>query len=231
MKRTIAVSIAVCTPLFLLAGSAAAASEPTAEELRFTIDNLWVLIASFLVFIMHPGFATLEAGLTRAKNTVNILFKNVSIVAIGLLTYAAVGFSLMYPGESFAGGVFGFAGFGLTPPEGAAGYIAVDKRPGVTDDEGRTLAAWLQDLLGTPPGGGEWIARSRDIYWVEEPLSESALECVGAELLGNPLIHAFSCGDPAVKYSTRDAASPATDCQKYLLRALNPLGSFSTSFL
>ncbi|MEL6546469.1 MAG: ammonium transporter, partial [Myxococcota bacterium] len=46
-------------------------------------------------------------------NTVNILFKNVSVVSIGLLTYALVGFNLMYPGEAFAGGFFGFAGFGI----------------------------------------------------------------------------------------------------------------------
>ena len=76
------------------------------------------MIATILVFIMHLGFATLEAGLTRAKNTVNILFKNTIIPAIGLLTYAFVGFNLMYPGADFTGSMFGFAGFGLTLPEG-----------------------------------------------------------------------------------------------------------------
>lgn len=76
------------------------------------------MISTILVFIMHLGFATLEAGLTRAKNTVNILFKNTIIPTIGLLTYAFVGFNLMYPGADFAGSVFGFAGFGLTLPEG-----------------------------------------------------------------------------------------------------------------
>ena len=82
----------------------------------FTINNLWILISAFLVFMMHLGFATLESGLTRSKNTVNILFKNVSIIAIGLLTYALCGFNLMYPGEF--NGFFGFAGFGLTNPSG-----------------------------------------------------------------------------------------------------------------
>ena len=53
--------------------------------------------------------------MTQAKNTVNILFKNISIVAIGLLTYAVVGFNLMYPGDFALEGVFGFAGFGLDP--------------------------------------------------------------------------------------------------------------------
>jgi len=84
----------------------------------FTINNLWMLISTLLIFIMHLGFATLEAGLTRAKNTVNILFKNTLIPAIGLLTYALVGFNLMYPGAEFAGSLFGFSGFGLSLPEG-----------------------------------------------------------------------------------------------------------------
>lgn len=75
------------------------------------------MISTILVFIMHLGFATLEAGLTRAKNTVNILFKNTIIPAIGLLTYAFIGFNLMYPGADFAGSIFGFAGFGLSLPE------------------------------------------------------------------------------------------------------------------
>ena len=87
----------------------------------FTINNTWMLIAAFLVFIMHLGFASLEAGLTQAKNTVNILFKNVSIVAIGILTYAVCGFNLMYPGNF--NGYFGFAGFGINAPDGAAGLI------------------------------------------------------------------------------------------------------------
>ncbi len=76
------------------------------------------MISTLLIFIMHLGFATLEAGLTRAKNTVNILFKNTIIPALGLLTYAFVGFNLMYPGADFAGSFFGFSGFGLALPEG-----------------------------------------------------------------------------------------------------------------
>ena len=47
-----------------------------AELVNFKVDNLWIMIAGCLVFIMHLGFASLESGLTRPKNTVNILFKN-----------------------------------------------------------------------------------------------------------------------------------------------------------
>jgi ammonium transporter, Amt family len=60
---------------------------------------LWTVIAAALVFIMHLGFATLETGLTQSKNTVNILFKNVFIICIGLLTYAVIGFNTHYPGD------------------------------------------------------------------------------------------------------------------------------------
>ncbi|WP_082161686.1 ammonium transporter [Rufibacter radiotolerans] len=84
----------------------------------FVINNVWMMVSIFLVFIMHLGFATLESGLARSKNTVNILFKNSMIPPLGLLAYALWGFSLMYPGADFAGSFFGFAGFGITLPEG-----------------------------------------------------------------------------------------------------------------
>lgn len=84
----------------------------------FTINNLWMMVATILVFIMHLGFASLEAGLTRAKNTVNILFKNTIIPAIGLLTYAFVGFNLMYPGDDFIGSFFGLTSVGISLPVG-----------------------------------------------------------------------------------------------------------------
>jgi ammonium transporter, Amt family len=65
----------------------------------FTISTLWTLIAAGLVFLMHLGFATLESGLTQSKNAVNVLFKNVFIICMGIFTYALWGFNAMYPGE------------------------------------------------------------------------------------------------------------------------------------
>lgn len=73
----------------------------SAEYGVFTVHNLWMMIAAGLVFIMHLGFATVESGLTQSKNTVNILFKNTFIPCIGLLTYALIGFNLMYPGDNW----------------------------------------------------------------------------------------------------------------------------------
>ncbi len=85
----------------------------------FVANNVWMMLAAGLVFIMHLGFATLESGLTRAKNTTNILFKNTFIISIGILTYALMGFNLMYPGDFSLGSWFGFGGFGIsTGPEG-----------------------------------------------------------------------------------------------------------------
>jgi len=92
------------------------------NDALFTANNVWMLVATVLVFIMHLGFASLEAGFVQRKNTVNILFKNAMIIAIGLLTYYFVGFNLMYPGYN-EGGLIAFSGFGLSMPEGAAGAI------------------------------------------------------------------------------------------------------------
>ncbi len=77
------------------------------------------MICTALVFFMHLGFAFLEIGLTRQKNTINILFKNIFIITVGLLLYSLVGFNLMYPGfAEGSSGFFGFAGFGIAAPEG-----------------------------------------------------------------------------------------------------------------
>ena len=73
------------------------------EEAIFTVNNVWMMICTALVFLMHLGFSLLEIGLTRQKNTINILFKNVFILSAGLILYALVGFNLMYPGSFIAG--------------------------------------------------------------------------------------------------------------------------------
>ncbi len=84
----------------------------------FTANNVWMMVCTALVFFMHTGFAFLEIGLTRQKNTINILFKNIFIITAGLLLYYIGGFNLMYPGfEDGSLGIFEFAGFGIDPPE------------------------------------------------------------------------------------------------------------------
>ena len=83
-----------------------------------TTNNVWMMICTALVFFMHLGFSFLEIGLTRQKNTINILFKNFFVITMGLLVYCGFGFNLMYPGDfGIIDGVLGFAGFGLDPGE------------------------------------------------------------------------------------------------------------------
>ena len=65
------------------------------------------------MIFMQPGFAMVEAGFNASKNTVNILFKNVMDLCIGVLLFYFVGYGLMYPGDAFAGGYFGFGQFGI----------------------------------------------------------------------------------------------------------------------
>ncbi|MDH5674689.1 MAG: ammonium transporter [Myxococcales bacterium] len=106
---------------------AAALADDGVTTGQFVANNVWMMMSAALVFIMHLGFASLEAGLTRAKNTVNILFKNTFIICVGLLTYYVIGFGLMYPGDF--NGYLGFAGpflpvpdNGNTPDYASGGY-------------------------------------------------------------------------------------------------------------
>ena len=80
-----------------------------------TTNNVWMMLCAALVFFMHLGFSFLEIGLTRQKNTINILFKNFFIITMGLITYCLIGFNLMYPGDFniIGNGILGFAGPGL----------------------------------------------------------------------------------------------------------------------
>ncbi|WP_299765242.1 ammonium transporter [uncultured Dokdonia sp.] len=95
-----------------------------------TTNNVWMMICTALVFFMHLGFAFLEIGLTRQKNTINILFKNIFIITVGLLLYCLVGFNLMYPGDF--NGYIGFAGFGLDAPLTDAGTLDLAYNKGYT---------------------------------------------------------------------------------------------------
>nr|WP_319998851.1 ammonium transporter [uncultured Draconibacterium sp.] len=76
--------------------------EETLQGLQIGIDNMWLLVAAFLVMFMQPGFALVEAGFTRSKNTANILMKNLMDFSIGSILYWAIGFTIMY-GDSIGG--------------------------------------------------------------------------------------------------------------------------------
>ena len=95
-------------------------------DAMLTANNVWMMLATALVFIMHLGFAGVEAGFGQTKNTVNILFKNTLTPIIGIITYFILGFNLMYPGFEIPGWI-GFAGFGLetsTTADNTVGYAS-----------------------------------------------------------------------------------------------------------
>ena len=99
---------------------------------QFWANNTWMMVCAGLVFIMHLGFAALETGLTRAKNCVNILFKNTFIICIGLISYYVIGWGLMYPGDWIIDGVLGFGGLGVSIDE-AAGDLTQKYNVGYTE--------------------------------------------------------------------------------------------------
>lgn len=69
-------------------------------ELTMIVDTLWVFLAAILVFFMNLGFASLEAGMARSKNTVNILSKNFIVFAVSSLGFILLGWGLMFGGDN-----------------------------------------------------------------------------------------------------------------------------------
>jgi Amt family ammonium transporter len=121
-----AVALLAAQPVF------AQDSGPVDEALR-GVNTVWVLVTAFLVFFMQAGFAFVEAGLTRSKNTVNILFKNVIDFVFATLAFWAIGYAFMFGAD--AGGFIGTSGFILDP----AGQSDVAGLP--------VMAFWLFQLV------------------------------------------------------------------------------------
>ncbi|HCA78417.1 MAG TPA: ammonia permease [Bacteroidetes bacterium] len=92
-------------------------------EQKIVFDTIWVLITAMLVFFMNTGFAMVESGFARAKNTVNILSKNFIVFAISSIAYWVVGWGLMFGnGNGFIGieGIVGLSGADNSPATGDA---------------------------------------------------------------------------------------------------------------
>lgn len=79
-------------------------------ELQYAMDTFYFLICGALVMWMAAGFAMLEAGLVRSKNTTEILTKNVALFAIACTMYLIIGYELMYDGGMFLSGITTVAG-------------------------------------------------------------------------------------------------------------------------
>jgi ammonium transporter, Amt family len=84
------------------------------SDMAASADTVWVLLAAALVMFMQPGFAMVEAGFTRAKNSANILMKNIMDFSFGSLFFWLIGFSIMYGtgNGGFMGSIY-FFGSGI----------------------------------------------------------------------------------------------------------------------
>jgi Amt family ammonium transporter len=114
-----------CSALMFLVcvTSASSAHAKTAEELTVALDTIWVLVTASLVFFMNLGFALVESGFCRAKNTVNILSKNFIVFAISCLAFYLFGWGLMFGnGSGFIGaeGLLAIRGADNSPAMGDA---------------------------------------------------------------------------------------------------------------
>jgi Amt family ammonium transporter len=88
-------------------------------ELSYALDTFYFLVCGALVMWMAAGFTMLEEGLVRAKNTAEILTKNVALYAIACIMYMVCGYAIMYGGDIFLSGI---AGDGVTGAEEPATY-------------------------------------------------------------------------------------------------------------
>jgi ammonium transporter, Amt family len=91
-------------------------------ELQYALDTFYFLVCGALVMWMAAGFAMLEAGLVRAKNTTEILTKNVALFAVACTMYMVCGYSIMYGGGDFTMFLSGIVGDGVAGAEEPATY-------------------------------------------------------------------------------------------------------------
>ncbi|MDR0395403.1 MAG: ammonium transporter [Tannerella sp.] len=103
-KLIISATIGLLTTATAMAKEAGTADTATTlPDLAAGLNTVWMLLAAMLVFFMQPGFALVEAGFTRSKNTANILMKNLCDFSFGSLLYWSIGFGIMFGAGGFTG--------------------------------------------------------------------------------------------------------------------------------
>ncbi len=105
--------LALCVAFFAAPVHAEDAMEnaKAIEGLQTNLNIVWTCVAAFLVFFMQAGFAMVESGFTRSKNSVNILMKNLMDFSIGSIAFFLIGFGLMF---GVSNGFFGTTNFLLS---------------------------------------------------------------------------------------------------------------------
>lgn len=131
------VMTASTTPATDEAAPAEAAAEEPAPMLSQEVANImWLCLAAFLVFFMQAGFAMVESGLTRAKNSVNIMMKNLLDFCFGAVLFWMLGYAIMYSSGDF--NIFGF--------DTSLSFLGSANAP--TDNAGYgSSAAWLFQVV------------------------------------------------------------------------------------
>ncbi len=178
MKRLLKLGVVTSVLLVGAATPAYAQDALTIEDLALGATVLYLMVATVLVFIMHAGFAMLEAGLTRTKNAANIIGKNLMTISVGILVYYAIGWGLMY-GEQVAG-LFGTdnflllgdgyapdatleidfafqAMFAATAATIVSGAVAERMRFGAYIAVAAVMTGLIYPLVGAWTWGGGWI--------------------------------------------------------------------------
>lgn len=93
-------------------------------EVKYALDTFYFLVCGALVMWMAAGFSMLEAGMVRAKNTTEILTKNIALYSIACVMYLLVGYQIMYPGGDYAGGILPGFGFLLGEDNAVEAVVA-----------------------------------------------------------------------------------------------------------
>jgi Amt family ammonium transporter len=214
----------------------------TIGDLALSLDTVWMLLAAMLVFFMQPGFALVEAGFTRPKNSANILMKNFLDFVLGSILFFFIGFGLMFGEGGFVGAPnffdLSFFDMGL-PTEGFLVFQTVFCATAATIVSGamaeRTkfhmyifytilVSTLVYPISGHWTWGGGWLMNGDENSWVMRTFGATFHDFAGSTVVHSvggwlALVGAWLLGPRFGKYS-RDGKSKAIPGHNLTIAAL-----------
>ena len=124
-------------------------------QTNYALDTFYFLVMGVLVMFMAPGFAMLEAGMVRAKNTSEILTKNVALFAIACIMYMICGYYIMYPGGG-EGAWLPILGLGIGEEHTAEAVLASGGGTPTTPAVRTTSSKWCSWRRRCPSSPAPW---------------------------------------------------------------------------